>query len=87
MPITETITIYDLYRNGNVANSDTRAVSYISMPTSTNLDMMDDDTLSDVISLSDDNRITGDLLPDGVRRFDPASLAVSQFNSNTVDSR
>ena len=66
-----------LCRNGNVANSDSRATSYVSMPTSTNLDMMDDDTLSDVISLSDDNRIAGDLALDGVRRSDTAAMAVS----------
>ena len=66
-----------LYRNGNIANSDARSCSYVSMPTSTNLDMMDDDTLSDVISLSDDNKIAGELVLDGVKRSDTAAMAVS----------
>ncbi|KAI6653505.1 Serine/threonine-protein kinase TAO1-like isoform X1 [Oopsacas minuta] len=61
-------------KNGDVSSSETRACSYISVPTSTNLDMMDDDALSDVISLSDDNKIVGDLPHDGVKRSGTSAL-------------
>lgn len=62
-----------------MANSEVRATSYISMPTSTNLDMMDDDALSDNISLPEDNKLTEEVPIDGVKRSETAAIAVSLY--------
>eukprot|EP00800_Vazella_pourtalesii_P020796 TRINITY_DN750_c0_g1_i1.p1 TRINITY_DN750_c0_g1~~TRINITY_DN750_c0_g1_i1.p1 ORF type:complete len:925 (-),score=255.72 TRINITY_DN750_c0_g1_i1:272-2836(-) len=74
-------------RNGDVANSEVRATSYISMPTSTNLDMMDDDALSDNISLPEDNKLTEEVPIDGVKRSETAAIApCSNSDSHTPKS-
>ena len=60
------------------------------MPMSTNLDILDeDDALSDVISLPDDNRIGIEAQIDGVKRSETGALTVrtSQFKCINLYSK